>query len=567
MNFIFGKKAVQGDSKESLNGIGKSTFLDLLDFCLLASFNKRDNPRLYSAKSVLSGHKIVLEFELNGERKIIKRSVDDAKFLDYGDRNSLSTFSRDDLRDRLARDFFTNPTYPGVLNPKWLRPLLQFFLKIQKHKQDRFSDPIKYIKESSVADLNQLHFLMLGIDNRLLVKNFALRENLKQKEPTIREVRKIVEESYDIRNIKDAQNTINALNRDIERLEQSTRRFELDEQYRDAENKANALTSQIKDLWFQNHSDRNSISEYRESFKLDNDLSDSEVRKITSIYRELRQDLAQQVAKTLDQAKAFRAQLRESRREFIESEIRRLSELIEQRELNIRRSEGERTKLFEFLDTREAIKDLTDAFNALSEKRRQVADLEGKLKVYNTLEYERLDLQKVSKELDIEVKRFIEEIQRTQIAPIARQFDIVYNAIYPKASGSLFTITDQPSKDAKAEIDVEIPAMFSKGKNQGRTLVYDLTVLLHSIELGIPGPKFLVHDGIFDGMDKAHLVHLYGFLESQKRVRRFQYIVTLNEEGTLSNSFGHADEVNPVKIEGEAILVLTPKKKLFKTSF
>lgn len=37
INFIFGKKEVtEGNEKQSLNAIGKSTFLDLIDFAFLA---------------------------------------------------------------------------------------------------------------------------------------------------------------------------------------------------------------------------------------------------------------------------------------------------------------------------------------------------------------------------------------------------------------------------------------------------------------------------------------------------------------------------------------------------
>jgi len=39
-NFIFGKKDNAADSKESLNGIGKSTICDLIDFCYLNLIKK-----------------------------------------------------------------------------------------------------------------------------------------------------------------------------------------------------------------------------------------------------------------------------------------------------------------------------------------------------------------------------------------------------------------------------------------------------------------------------------------------------------------------------------------------
>ena len=82
----------------------------------------------------------------------------------------------------------------------------------------------------------------------------------------------------------------------------------------------------------------------------------------------------------------------------------------------------------------------------------------------------------------------------TQISSLSQIFAEVYNAIYPTANDSL-TITDQFNTDAKLQIDIEFPAMMSKGRNQGRTLVYDLSVLFNAIENKLSGPRFLVHDG------------------------------------------------------------------------
>ena len=64
--------------------------------------------------------------------------------------------------------------------------------------------------------------------------------------------------------------------------------------------------------------------------------------------------------------------------------------------------------------------------------------------------------------------------------------------------------------------------------------VYDLAVLFNMIENNIKGPRFLVHDSIFDSLDKAHLNSLFIYLsEKEKQKINFQYIVTLNEQSEL----------------------------------
>lgn len=569
VNFIFGKKDNIGDKKRSMNGIGKSTLLDLIDFCLLASFSKDHSSRLYSAKEkeLLTGYYIVLNFEIDKKLFVIKRSFDKPNEVLFGHDGKLETYTCNDLKLVLCDLIFKNEGYTGTYSDRWLRPLLLFFLKIQKHRREKFLDPVKYIKDASVSELNQYHFFLMGIDNTLLTQNYNIQENLKQKIPALREVKRLVEETYMVKDIADSRNEIDKINREIEKLELAIKQFHLADQYKDAETEANLITGEIKDVWYQNYSDRRKVNTYKESYELDTSLTASDIRKIESLYKELSTLLAGNIKKTLDQAINYRQQLAFSRKEFIAGEIKNLEDQILNRETSIEDLSRRRAELFGFLETREAIKDLTEAFYALSGKKKVVSDLEAKLKTYDTFELEKLDLQKEEKALEIEIKKFISEIQKSQVPEISKIFLEIYNAIYPQSKDPLFSINDKLDTDAKVEIRIEFPAMYSKGKNQGRILVYDLAVLFHAIQKKINCPRFLIHDGIFDGIDKAHLVHLYEFLETKKTSIRFQYIITLNEEGTLNESFGAADKVNPERIVEEAIKVLSPSKKLFKVEF
>ncbi|MBI5122798.1 DUF2326 domain-containing protein [Candidatus Roizmanbacteria bacterium] len=569
INIIFGKKDSHSDAKKSLNGIGKSTTLDLIDFSLLSSFTKEHNSRLYSAKEkgLLKNYSIVLEFEINNDDYIIKRNFEKPNEIIFGKTGALEAYTYTDLKTKLCSLIFHTEQYVGKYSNTWLRSLLPFFIKIQKHKKEKFLDPIRYIKEKSIAELNQYHFLFMGIDNTYISQNYLIQENLKQKIPALKEVKRLVQEAYNVEDIGDTRNEIDKLNRDIEKLEVAIQQFQLEDQYKDTELEANVLTKEIKDKWFENFSDRKKIVSYKESFNLDTTLSPRDLKKIQSLYDEANELLGNNIKKTLEQAISYRKQLSESRKEFISQEIKNLESKVDGREAEIINLSKKRAELFDFLGVKEAIKDLTEAFSMLSEKKGEVSDLEAKLKTYDTLEFEKLDLEKEEKLLEIEIKKFISEIQTLQVPDMSKIFLDIYNSIYPEAKDPLFSINENFNMDAKIEIKIEFPAMFSKGKNQGRTLVYDLAVLFHAIEKNITCPRFLIHDGIFDGMDKAHLVHLYEYLEDKKTTKKFQYIITLNEEGTLTGNFGSADKINPENIAKEAIIVLTPSKKLFNTDY
>ena len=65
-------------------------------------------------------------------------------------------------------------------------------------------------------------------------------------------------------------------------------------------------------------------------------------------------------------------------------------------------------------------------------------------------------------------------------------------------------------------------------------------------------------------MDKSQFVELYHYVKSlQKEGNKFQYIVTMIEEGELRGNFGDTDELTVGNIAEEAIAVFTPSKGLW----
>jgi uncharacterized protein YydD (DUF2326 family) len=562
INFIFGKKGSK-DKKKSLNGIGKSLSLDFIDFCLLSSLTPR--LRLAREKKILDGFKIVLEFVVNDKPYSIKRSIETPnQEIEFCEASKCKLYKESEISELLCDLIFKDSKYSGFYSNKCLRHLLSFFIKIQPPKKDRFTDPIQYMYGPKVMELMQYHFLFMGINNTLLHKNFILQVELKERKPIIIGIERFIKETYGFRNIGDATNEIDRILLEIKQLESLVQDFKLVGQYDNAEREVNDLTAKIKDLWYQNFNDRKKIESYSDSFKLDETVN---TKKIERIYQDLNALLAQKIKKTLDEAIIFRKQLSESRKEFLFKEIEGLKKVIERKETEINALEIERARLFGFLSNKEAIRDLSEAYLLLSKKREKLNHLEGKLGLYTDFQKEKAELKKEEAELYSEILQFLDKI-KGQVSEFRKVFSEIYNAIYTDViNQSVFAINPKEKTDAKIEIRISFPSDLSKGKNQGRTLIYDLAMLFHAIEMGIKVPRFLIHDGIFDGMDKAHFVHLYEYLESKAKVSKFQYIVTMNEEGTLNENFGSSEKVTPEKIAEEAIICLTSDKKFVGKNF
>jgi len=565
INFIFGKKHTAKDTKESLNGIGKSTLLDLIDFCLLSGFSKT-NTRLYKEKKRLTNHKIVLEFEIKGIHYIIKRTVDKPRDIEFGlFSETPKVIKIEDLKEKLFSLIFDNPNYRGKLDSSWYRKLMLFFLKIHKRQKGQFLDPIKYLSSEAgkEIELNQYHFFLLGIDNSLLCRNYDAQQGVNERNTALREVKRLVENNYQI-DIKNVDSELHKFERRINKIQKIIESFQLADQYDDVEAQANLLTRKIKELSAQNFWDNKKIEAYQESFELKDILDTRKINQIKKLYSETNSLLGEKIGKSLKEAVQFRKQLASSREEFLSDEINTLQTEIEKKREKIKELDEERAKLFLFLDSKEALKDLTGAFYNLAETQTKLSELESKVKTYHDLEKEKADWELKDKEIKLEILKYLDTI-KPQVSSFDDIISSVYNKIYPKNQDKLsFSISSKPRSNAKLSINVNFDDGESKGQNRGRTLVYDIAILLHTIKNQINCPRFLIHDGLFDSMDKAHFIELYNLIENiLSQGIKFQYIITLNEEGTLNENFGDFEKIITDSIEQKAITVLTPVKKFW----
>lgn len=570
INYIFGKKEIgtQEEVKNSLNGIGKSTLLDLIDFALLSNYNKRDSKRLYAAyqKGILEGVSIILDFEVDKTQYSTKRSFDKPKTIHLSiDDNAYEEYPIKNIKPRLC-DIIFKRNYIGHYSDKWLRRLLPFYIKVQTPEKEPFLNPIKYIRDAKEIELNNYHFFLLDINNKISYRNLQVQTDLKKLETTTKEAKRIITETYGTLKMPEIDSKLRKYKIDIEKLEESIKLFELSEKYKIDQNKLNKLTAEIKELMFQNSSDELKITSYQDSLKIDINVKPNSIRKL---YAEFNQLLAENINKSLEDAIKFRNNLVQSRREFIQDEVDSLQADIKERSITIAQKTKERADIFKVLKAKKAITDLTEAHFTLNKIKDEAAELKSKVKILKDLNKERVQINQQINIIEAEILEFEEEIADKELE-FSKVFSDIYNALYPEIDDiSVFDITTNLNTDAKIQFTI-LPnnEMLSKGRNQGRTLIYDLSVLFNSIEEKLKAPRFLIHDGILDGMDKTHFIELVKYLEEKSLQNyEFQYILTLNEEGELTDNFGDADEVNPKKLEKEAVLVLKPNKLLFGKKF
>lgn len=571
LNYVYGyrDKETKPGEKDSLNNIGKSTFLDMIDFSLASDFTTDKSPRLYGAneKGLLKGITVYLEFETDTDYYKVSRSFDRPSVLTISSKTTEEKeYPLIEIRKILCDIIFEREDYQGFYSPDWFRRLISFYIKILRTNKREYPDPFSYLEFTSEAELLQYHLFLLDINNRLAHNNVEVLTNISDKKKLVNTASKNFVSAYNFKNTSDVESKINQIRSEIVDLKEKINAFRLASSQQINADKANELTKEINKLSFENYSDQKKIDTYNES--LSTNLS-IRLGTVESIYKDLNELLATNIKKTLDEAVKFRKKLLASRKDFILEEIEKLKEEIKRKQAKTDELDKQRAEYFRILSTANAIKNLSDAYTLIESKEKEASNLEGQIKLFTLYTKELSDLQQNESKIESQIIEFRETIRSVE-QDIHRIFYTLYRQLYPPTNDSnIFSFSINSKKDSKLRLNIlHNNERHGKGKNRGRTLVYDFTVLLYSIQQNYKAPRFIIHDGIFDGVDKIHFVDVVNMINSQlEQGHKFQYIVTLNEEGVLTDKFDPGKVAAHEKIIEEAILKLTPDKPLFRKKF
>lgn len=563
INVILGSYSDSAERKDSLNSIGKTTLVNLVDFCLLGSYTK-ESP-LKKAQSIMDGYYIVLEFERNNELYIIKRTTSNPNNkVFFGKKESgLKEYKLKELAETFLQIFFDlgNDSEKSSVS---FRQLINFFIRDEKTGYS--NEVYSYMKGPSKSDMISLNLRLLGLDSKVPDDTYNKRKEIKKKKEVQLEIKKLMFSKYNIKNMGQLNNQMDLLDSKVREVEEKIKDYQLVDSYTLSEQEADELTKNIKSLLLDNYKDNLKLSQYKESIQLQISFSIDEIQRM---YSEVTDELGIVIKKTIEDAIKFRLKLQSSREKFLKSEIDKLESDVEARKDLLAKMDLERSNIYKALEAKGAIKDLTEAIDMLNVQKEQLMDLNGKSKIYNDLKSDILTLEAEEATLNTKVNQFIDEYT-TEINAIRKLFINIYSKIYNNQNKGYFDISYNPNNksDYRVSILANIEDSTGWGKGRGCVLIYDLTVLFNAMRTDRIFPRFLIHDGIYNGVDASQWVSALNYLNKLERNLKFQYFFTMNESETwideeVGNKIGHLE----FDLRDKIIAEYSEKSKIFKQDY
>ena len=525
LNVILADRAEGSSSKDTRNGLGKSTLIEIIHFCLGARATKGRG----LAIPVLKDWAFTMEITLAGNRVNVTRAVDaPTRIVVEGptvgwpntpDPNLTgeSAFNLHEWTDLLGKVLFSLPP-PGASKRKpSFRSLVSYFIR---RGHDAFSNPFTHTARQQSWDW-QLHVaLLLGLE----WQHAADWQDVKDRLKTLRAFRQAVDEgatAYARGSIGEMEAERVTLEQEIERESRALRNFKVLPQYESVQQEADRATEVLHAATNANIVDRRRLKLYYNAVQAERPPSNGTVE---AVYEEMGVVFAENGRRTLAEAREFYTEVVKDRHRFLSSEISRLERGIAERNQEIADRTEARAELLQMLKTHGALEEM----NALQERHTAARQ---RLERVATLILERRELEANMRRITREMADLAEltahdhEQRRDIWSEPVRHFNRNSQALY-RAAGHLAI----DSGNGGFRFNIEISRSGSEGIGKMKIFCFDLALLEFSAGHGLP-IDFLVHDSeLYDGVDSRQRAAALERAHEVSEATGTQYICALNSD-------------------------------------
>ncbi|MCB1502624.1 MAG: DUF2326 domain-containing protein [Bauldia sp.] len=533
VNLILADRSKVAGDKDTTNALGKSTLIEIVDFCLGSNTSPNKGLRV----EALDGWAFTLELTLAGKDVAVTRATDAIGFFAIeGETNhwpirpapnkeGVSGLDAKKWRAVLGWALFgiSEVGSETAYKPS-VRSLLSYFVRNQAAA---YNTPFKHFDNQKTWDIQVHNAFLLGLN----WEKAAIWQQLKDQKKALDALRQAIKTGAvdgELASLGELEAERLRLSNQLERERGALSSFRVLPQYREIEAQANGLTSEIHDLVNANIVDQRRLNRYRDSLMGEGVPTES---RLETLYEEAGIALPGLVVRTLGDARNFNAKIIRNRRDFIAGEITALESAIAERSGRVAALTDRRAEYLNALAGQGALEELTQLQDFHTATRLKVDELTNRISQLrqmtskaDTIKVETVELKR-STTLDYEERRAV----WSKALSLFSEFS---ESLYKSPGRLVIDIGD-----TGYEFDVEIAGSPSEGISKMKIFCYDLTLISFARARGL-GIDFLIHDStIFDGVDPRQRAHALELASTMAAKYGFQYICTLNTDMVPTKDF------------------------------
>ena len=552
LNVLLAEKSAGANDKQSRNGSGKTSFVELIHFVYGgnakpdgifrsealedASFEVRVDIGGHAISATRSGSK-PSRIRLQGETTHwpIEPALDD----ETGD----LILSNDNWRINLGALLFDLPVDPEKRFAPTFRSLFSYFARRQNG--GGFAQPTQQSSRQQNWDQQVAVSYLLGLDAGIS-QEF---QETRAQEKAMAELRKAARQGdlgkfYG--NAADFRTRLAVAQTKARQLQVQVDAFNVVPQYAEMEREATEITRAITTLNNDNLIDRELMDQLGSSLADERPPAADDVERL---YAEAGVVLPDTIGRRFEEVARFHEAIVRNRRAHLTAEIQAAEERILNRERERVDLDRRRAELMGILRSGGALEHYTSLQEEVGRAQANVEGLRQQLEIAEQIESTKV-------QLEIERGRLRQALQND----LLERRDVVGEAIvlFEELSNALYERAGSLTIDATANgpsFEVKIDAQRSKGINNMQIFCFDVMLATLMTRRGL-GPGFLIHDShLFDGVDERQTAKALQLGADMADKEGFQHIVTMNSDALPSDGFREGFDirsfVNPTVLTDE----------------
>lgn len=526
LNIVVADRAKEATRTDSRNGLGKTTVIALIDFCLGANMSDRieqmKGNRWYFTLSLTTRSGITLRAsrspddsgEIHIEGNAVAAGIVEPKDLPAS--GVVSVGSRQ-WTNWLGRECFTREGMPA--DPPTFRSLVRHFAR---YRTDSLIDPFRTLANQRAEAVQAENAYLLNLDWRF-AKEWAHLKDRKSRVALADDPDNTIESR-----IAALEPQLVRLQRRAEKLTRDISTFSVLPEYREIESRVQQSTTQIKSLGNENFADRQQLSMYESQAQ---DESASSSTSVEALFSEAGIVLGDAVVRSLDEAAEFQRQVTANRISYLAEETRRIRERVIQREAEQARLATQQEQDLQLLRTGGALDDLVALQRSLAESQVEVAQVEEQIQTLRELSNRKSKLK--SDELDLVSRTKLDVQERFDLrAGVIARFGEIMEALY----GEPADLRVSPGKSG-IQFKVVLPRTGSGGVHLMAIFAYDVA-LSEDLARHDRGPGFLLHDSaIFADVDERQTARAIEIAAASAEEYGYQHLMTVNSDNVPWDEF------------------------------
>jgi len=540
-NVILAERTKEASKKDSRNGLGKSTLLELIHFCLGAQKGET------LKKSQMDNWTFTLELDLAGEKFSVSRNTTNQNKIiisgncskwrikpEIDEKTGRQVMSSRDWNEVLGNLFFgLRSSYDGYEYVPTFRSLISYFIR-RNGQRGAFLEPIRQYKQQLTWDIEVNNMFLLGLGWEFASKWQILRDRINVIEIMKRETKSGILMDL-LGSIGDLEAKKILLEVQVKSEEENLNNFRVHPQYGQIENEANQYTKSIHELVDQNVFDKRLMENYEASLS---DEIDAKPEAVMRIYSEAGVIIQDSVKKKLDQVLVFHKQVVANRKEFLGSEIDRLKNEILRREERKQALTTKRSELMQILKRHGALEEYTQLQTKHQQTIAELKSTDARLEKLKQIEEGKsaiiIEQELLRKQANADM---IE--RKVQKEKAVRLFNSNSESLYEVPGILSINVTK-----AGFKLEFKIERSPSTGVGNMKIFCYDLMLAqIWSEHTGSQIP--LIHDSIiFDGVDERQKALAIELACKEAKKLGFQYICTMNSDAIPWGDFTSDFEFN-----------------------